>query len=109
MPYSSSIQVVNDANGTPYAFLTDNGNVWQCQWNAAAQRWDKGQVVPGAVGGEKVQALYLPNLWPASSSSNNNSSNPPNPPGIVLAYRVGEGNNAEIYASLGQWGSDGAL
>ncbi|MFN7229827.1 MAG: hypothetical protein ACK5UG_12285, partial [Synechococcaceae cyanobacterium] len=45
MPYSSSIQIVNDANGTAHAFLADNGNLWHCQWNAEAQRWDKGSIV----------------------------------------------------------------
>lgn len=31
VPYSSDIQIVNDANGTAYAFLADNGLIWQCQ------------------------------------------------------------------------------
>ena len=104
MPYSSSIQVVNDANGAAYAFLADNGSLWQCQWNTQAERWDQGQVVPGAFGGEKMQALYLDNLWATDSNGSTGSQ-----PGIVLAYRVGEGSNAEIYASLGQWNSDGQL
>jgi hypothetical protein len=41
MPYASSIQVINDANGTAYAFLVNDGLLWQCQWNPEAQRWDK--------------------------------------------------------------------
>lgn len=89
MPYASSIQVVNDANGTAYAFLADNGLIWQCQWNGAAQRWDKGQAVPGAVGGEKLQALALDNLWPTESGGSSGNATTGNNPGIVLAYRVG--------------------
>ena len=106
MPYASSIQVVNDANGTAYAFLADNGAIWQCQWDAQAQLWAKGQLVPLAFGGEKLQALYLSNLWPAGSSGADSAGSTP---GIVLAYRVGEGAGAEVYASFGQWGSDGLL
>ena len=106
MPTASSIQVVNDANGAAYAFLEDNGLLWQCQWNAEAQRWDKGQVVPGAYGGEKLQALYLENLWPTSDSSGNN---PGTAPGVVLAYRVGEGSSSQVLATFGRWGSDGQL
>jgi hypothetical protein len=109
LPYASSIQVVNDANGTAYAFLADNGLIWQCQWNGEAQRWDKGQAVPGAVGGEKLQALVLDNLWPTESGGSSGDATTGNNPGIVLAYRVGEGSSAEIVASLGQWGSDGQL
>ena len=30
LPYASHIQVVNDPNGTAYAFLADNGAIWQC-------------------------------------------------------------------------------
>ena len=109
MPYASSIQVINDANGTAYAFLADNGLIWQCQWNGEAQRWDKGQAVPGAVGGEKLQALVLDNLWPTESGGSSGNATTGNNPGIVLAYRVGEGSSAEIVASFGQWGSDGQL
>ena len=104
MPTASSIQVVNDANGTAYAFLADNGSLWQCQWNAQAQRWDRGQIVPGAYGGEQMQALVLEDLWPTESQGISGSK-----PGIVLAYRVGEGANAEVVASFGQWGGDGQL
>ena len=57
MPYASSIQIVNDANGAAHAFLADNGAILQGQWNAEAQRWDQGQLVPQAFGGEKLQAL----------------------------------------------------
>jgi hypothetical protein len=106
MPYASSIQTVNDANGTAYAFLEDNGAIWQCQWNAEAQRWDQGQLVPQAFGGEKLQALVLENLWPTSDSSGHN---PGTAPGIVLAYRVGEGSSSQVLASFGRWGSDGQL
>ena len=106
MPTASSIQVVNDANGTAYAFLEDNGLLWQCQWNAAAQRWDRGQVVPGAYGGEKLQALYLKNLWPTSDSSGNN---PGTAAGVVLAYRVGEGSSSQVLATFGRWTSEGQL
>ncbi len=106
MPTASSIQVVNDANGTAYAFLEDNGLLWQCQWNAAAQRWDRGQVVPGAYGGEKLQALYLKNLWPTSDSSGNN---PGRAAGVVLAYRVGEGSSSQVLATFGRWTSEGQL
>lgn len=78
-------------------------------WNGEAQRWDKGQAVPGAVGGEKLQALVLDNLWPAESGGSSGNATTGNTAGIVLAYRVGEGSSAEIVASLGQWGSDGQL
>ena len=104
MPYASSIQIVNDANGTAYAFLADNGAILQAQWNAQAQRWDQGQIVPGAFGGEKLEALYLDNLWPTGGESD-----PGFNPGIVLAYRIGEGSSAEIYASFGQWGGNGEI
>ena len=106
MPYSGSIQIVNDANGAAYAFLADNGLIWQCVWNAQAERWDKGQVVPGAEGGRELQALVVDDLWPTSGVSGAQQGNSP---GIVLAYRVGSGSNSEVVASLGGWGSDGAL
>ena len=105
MPYASSIQVINDANGTAHAFLADNGAIWQCQWNAEAQRWDQGSEVPGALGGDKLQALYVSNLWPTESTNGTASSQP----GIVLAYQVGKGNGAEVFGSLGVWGSDGRI
>ena len=104
MPYASSIQVVNDANGVAHGFLADNGAIWQCQWDPQAQVWNQGQIVPEAYGGEKLQALYLDQLWPASSGNPQGLS-----PGIVLAYRVGEGRSAEIFASFGQWDSNGVL
>ncbi|MCX5945830.1 MAG: hypothetical protein NTZ53_11145 [Cyanobacteria bacterium] len=104
MPYASSIQVVNDANGVAHGFLADNGAIWQCQWDPQAQLWTQGQLVPQAFGGEKLQALYLDQLWPASSGNPKGFS-----PGIVLAYRIGEGSSAEIFASFGQWGSNGEL
>lgn len=53
---------------------------------------------------EKLQALYLDNLWPTDIENESGFN-----PGIVLAYRVGSGNGAEIYASFGQWGGDGEL
>ena len=104
MPYASHIQLVNDPNGTAYAFLADNGAIWQCQWDAQAGGWVKGQVVPQAFGGEKLQALYLDNLWPTSGGDN-----PDFNPGIVLAYRLGEGSSAEVWASFGTWANDGSL
>ena len=106
MPYAASIQIVNDANGAAYAFLEDDGFLWQCQWNSEAQRWDKGQVVPMAYGGEKLQALLVQNLFPTSGTTGDQRGNTP---GIVLAYRVGKGSEAQVYASFGQWGSDGEL
>lgn len=106
MPYSSSIQVVNDANGTAYAFLADNGSLWQCQWNAQAERWDQGQVVPGAYGARDLQALVVSDLWPTSGS---NGAVPGNAPGVVLAYRLGSGASAQVVASFGAWNSDGSL
>jgi len=99
MPYASSIQVVNDANGVAHGFLADNGGIWQCQWDPQAQVWNQGQLVPQAFGGEKLQALYLDQLWPTGSGNPKDFN-----PGIVLAYRVGEGRSAEIFASFGQWG-----
>ena len=86
MPYASSIQVVNDANGTAHAFLENDGLLWQCQWNPEAQRWDKGQVVPGAYGGEKLQVLLVDNLWPSSGTTGTTGGNTP---GIVLALPGG--------------------
>jgi hypothetical protein len=104
MPYASHIQLVNDPNGTAYAFLADNGAIWQCQWDAQAGGWVKGQVVPQAFGGEKLQALNLDDLWPTLTSNTNGTN-----PGIVLAYRLGEGSSAEIWASFGTWADDGSL
>jgi hypothetical protein len=106
MPYASTIQVVNDANGAAYAFLADNGSLWQCQWNAQAQRWDQGQVVPGAYGARDLQALVVSDLWPTSGS---NGPVPGNTPGVVLAYRLGSGASAQVMASFGAWNSDGSL
>ncbi|MCX5947737.1 MAG: hypothetical protein NTY67_06015, partial [Cyanobacteria bacterium] len=106
MPYASSIQTFNDANGTAYAFLESDGLLWQCQWNPQAERWDKAKVVPGAYGGEKLQALLVDNLWPTSGTSGNQADNTP---GIVLAYRIGTGEAAKVYATIGRWGSDGEL
>jgi hypothetical protein len=31
LPYSSDIQIVNDANGAAYAFLADDGLLFACQ------------------------------------------------------------------------------
>jgi hypothetical protein len=107
MPYSSSIQLVNDANGTAYAFLVEDGAIWQCQWNSEAQRWDKGQIVPGAFGGEKLQALLLPEFW--TTANNGGTTGTDWDPAIVLAYRVGQGSGAEIQASFGRWDAQGQL
>uniref|UniRef100_UPI003137C4B1 hypothetical protein n=1 Tax=Synechococcus sp. UW140 TaxID=368503 RepID=UPI003137C4B1 len=106
MAYASSIQTVTDANGTVHAFLENDGLLWQCKWNAQAQRWDQAQVVPGAYGGEKLQVLLVEDLWPTSGKDGNQAGNTP---GIVLAYRIGSGEAAQVYATLGQWGSDGQL
>lgn len=104
MAYSSSVQVVNDANGFAYAFLSDNGQVWQCQWNPQAGQWEKAQVVPGASGGMKVAALFHPDLWNYKVDDDTATA-----PGIVLAYRVGSGKAAEVFTSLGQWNGQGDL
>ena len=106
MPYSSDIQIVNDANGGAHAFLADDGLLFACQWNAQAQRWDKGQVVPGSEGARGLQALVVDDLWPSSGSS---GTVPGNAQGIVLAYRIGEGSSSQVVASFGAWGSDGSL
>ena len=106
MPYSSSIQIVNDANGSAHAFLADNGNLWHCQWNGEAQRWDKGTIVPEAFGGEKLQAVVVDNLWTTSGATGNQAGNTP---GIVLAYRMGSGEGAKVFGTLGRWASDGQL
>ena len=109
MPYASGIQVVNDANGVAHGFLADNGAIWQCQWDAQAQLWTQGQTVPLAFGGEKLQALYLDQLWPGAQASTGSPGSQGLNPGIVLAYRVGSGHSAEIFASFGQWDSSGEL
>ena len=107
MPYASHIQVVNDANGTAHAFLVEDGAIWQCQWNSEAQRWDKGTIVPQALGGEQVQALVLPEFW---TTSNSGGTKPTAwDPGLVLAYRVGQGSGSEISGSFGRWNEAGEL
>jgi hypothetical protein len=106
MPYASSIQTLNDAIGKAYAFLEDGGLLWQCQWNTQAERWDKAQVVPGAYGGEKLQALLVDDLWPTSGTTGNQTGNTP---GIVLAYRIGTDAAAKTHTTLGQWDSQGQL
>ena len=106
LPYSSQIQIVNDANGGAHAFLADNGLLWECQWNAEAERWDQGQVVPGAYGARDLQALAVNDLWPSSGAT---GAVPGNAPGIVLAYRLGNGASSQVMASFGAWGSDGNL
>jgi hypothetical protein len=64
MSYLSNIPIVNDANGTAYAVLADNGVLWQGQWKSEANRRDTGQVVSGSFGGQKRKAITLGNLWP---------------------------------------------
>ena len=108
MPYSSGIQIINDTNGASYAFLSDNGLIWQCEWNSQAVRWDKGQVVPGAEGGEDLAVLYVDNLWPNGQTGDAGQGSSTNS-GLVLAYRVGEGSGTEIHASFGSWDSQGQL
>ena len=108
MPTSSQIQLVNDANGASYAFLADNGALWQCQWNPQSGQWDKGVQIPEVYGAVKLQALYLERLIPSADSSADGGGRPANP-GIVLAYRLGEGSGAEVYASFGGWNSEGTL
>ena len=106
MPYSSDIQIVNDANGAAHAFLADNGLLFACQWNAQAQRWDQGEVVPGSEGARDLQALVVDDLWPSSGAT---GAVPGNAQGIVLAYRIGNGASSQVVASFGSWGSDGTL
>ena len=108
MPYSSGIQIINDSNGASYAFLSDNGLIWQCEWNSQAVRWDKGQVVPGAEEGEDLAVLYVDNLWPNGQTGDAGQGSSTNS-GLVLAYRVGEGSGTEIHASFGSWDSQGQL
>ena len=93
MAYVSSIQTITDANGMAHAFLENDGLLWQCQWNAEAERWDKARVVPGTYGGEKLQALLVDDLWPTSGKVGNKAGNTP---GIVLAYRMGTGEAAQV-------------
>ncbi|MCP9787932.1 FG-GAP repeat protein [Cyanobium sp. Maggiore-St4-Cus] len=107
MPYSSNIQVVNDANGTAHAFLLEDGAIWQGVWNAEAARWDKGTIVPGAFGGETLQALVLPRFW--TTANNGGTAATAWDPALVLAYRVGQGSGAEIQASFGRWAAQGQL
>jgi len=106
VPYSSDIQIVNDPNGSAYAFLADNGLLFACQWNAQAQRWDKGEVVPGSEGARDLQALVVDDLWPSGGAT---GAVPGNAQGIVLAYRIGNGATSQVVASFGAWGSDGNL
>ncbi|MCP9789043.1 FG-GAP repeat protein [Cyanobium sp. Maggiore-St4-Cus] len=105
MPTTSSFQSVIDANGTSHGFLVDNGLLLQCQWNPEAGRWEQGEAVPGAVGGDSLSVLYLDKLWPTSSTSSSGTWNP----GLVVAYRTGRGNGSEIQAVFGQWNSNGEL
>jgi len=107
MPTASNIQVVNDANGTAYAFLLEDGAIWQGVWNAEAARWDKGTIVPGAFGGETLQALVLPRFW--TTTNNGGTTATAWDPALVLAYRVGQGSGAEIQASFGRWDAQGQL
>ncbi|MFM7550457.1 MAG: hypothetical protein ACKO8I_16640, partial [Cyanobacteriota bacterium] len=105
MPTTSSFQAVIDANGTSHGFLVDNGLLLQCQWNPEAGRWEQGEAVPGAVGGDSLSVIYLDKLWPTSSTSSSGTWNP----GLVVAYRTGRGNGSEIQAVFGQWNSNGEL
>jgi hypothetical protein len=107
MPYASNIQVVTDANGTAHAFLLEDGAIWQGVWNAEAARWDKGTIVPGAFGGETLQALVLPRFW--TTTNNGGTEATAWDPALVLAYRVGQGSGAEIQASFGRWDAQGQL
>ncbi|MEI7666082.1 MAG: hypothetical protein WCI65_08550 [Synechococcaceae cyanobacterium ELA263] len=108
MATASSIEVVNDANGTAYGFLVNDGQLIQCHWDSQAERWVEAQLVPGALGGNAVQATYLDNLWdnkPGGSSASGQSWDP----GIVLLYRKGQDSQAEIYAVFGGWNENGEL
>ena len=108
MPYSSSIQVINDANGTAYGFLANDGQLLQCRWDSQAERWVEAQAVPGAVGGNAVQATYLDNLW-ANEQGGSDASGQSWDPGIVLLYRKGQDSQAEIHAVFGGWNDNGEL
>jgi len=105
---ASSIQVVNDANGTAYGFLANDGQLLQCQWDSQAGRWVGAQAVPGAVGGNAVQATYLDNLW-ANEAGGSNAQGQSWDPGIVLLYRKGQDSQAEIYGVFGGWDDNGDL
>ena len=107
MPYASNIQVVTDANGTAHAFLLEDGAIWQGVWNTEAARWDRGTIVPGAFGGETLQALLLPRFW--TTANNGGTTATAWDPALVLAYRVGQGSGAEIQASFGRWDAQGEL
>ena len=108
MATASSIQVVNDANGTAYGFLANDGQLLQCQWDSQAGRWVGAQAVPGAVGGNAVQATYLDNLW-ANEAGGSNAQGQSWDPGIVLLYRKGQDSQAEIYGVFGGWDDNGDL
>jgi hypothetical protein len=60
-----------------------------------------GQLEAGAGG---AAGLYLDDLRPTGPKATTIAN-----PGIVLAYRLGEGSSAEIWASFGTWGGDGEL
>ncbi len=108
MATASSIQVVNDANGTAYGFLANDGQLLQCQWDSQAGRWVAAQTVPGAVGGNAVQATYLDNLW-ANEAGGSDAQGQSWDPGIVLLYRKGQDSQAEIYGVFGGWDDNGDL
>lgn len=108
MPYSSSIQVVNDANGTAYGFFANDGQLLQCRWDSQAERWVDAQAVPGALGSNTLQATYLGNLW-ANETGGSDANGQSWDPGIVLLYRKGQDSQAEIYAVFGGWDDNGEL
>ena len=93
-----------DGNGWSHSFLIENGAILHSLWNAQAQTWDSAQLLPAIDGVSALQVLLVPSLWPTDSNGHLGSK-----PGIVVAYRVGLGSSALIYASFGQWGSDGQL
>ena len=62
--------------------------------------------MPGAFGARDLQVLVVDDLWPSSRTP---GADPGNAPGVVLAYRIGEGSSSQVVASFGAWNSDGGL
>ena len=83
--------------------------IWQCQWDAEAQRWEQANEIPNSQGGEFVNTLYVNDLWRNTKEDSNGNIISTTEPGIVLAYRAGEGTGSEIYAVFGAWNGQGEL